>query len=59
MLEIPDTKNSIVLTKNQYPDLPFDEVEINNPKEFKEKINLYHKLMVEAYYRGSFTTESE
>lgn len=59
MLKIPDTTNPIILTKNEYPDLPFDEVEITNPKEFNKKINLYHKLMVEAYYKGNFITESE
>lgn len=57
MLEIPDIETPIILTQKEYPDLPFNEVEITNPREFKEKIFLYHKLMVEAYYNGEFISE--
>ena len=56
-IEIPDQEEPIILTREQYPDLPFNKVKIRNPKEFKEKIFLYHKLMVEAYYNGDFKTE--
>ncbi|AGF59449.1 hypothetical protein B0P06_002212 [Clostridium saccharoperbutylacetonicum] len=54
---IPDTTEPVVFTKEEYPELPFNEVCITNPKEFKERIQLYHERMVEEYFKGSFKTE--
>lgn len=59
LIEIADTPNQIVLTKKDYPSLPFNSVTIRNPKEFKNKIGLYHQLMAEAYHKKLFKSQNE
>ncbi|MFT8352429.1 hypothetical protein [Clostridium saccharoperbutylacetonicum] len=57
MIAIPETSNQIILTKEDYPNLPFNSVTIRNPKEFGKKIDLYHQLIAEAYHKKLFKSQ--
>lgn len=47
----------IIVTKDEYPSLLVNKVTIMNPKKFEENIDLYHKKLIEEYFKGSFNNE--
>ena len=59
-LEWLDTDEDIVLTQEEYPNLPAKKITMKNPRKLKENLINYHKAMVEGYYKGHFNkTNSE
>ena len=55
MIEIPDQTESITLTQEEYPDLPFKEVVIGNPRKLREGLARYYEYMLKKYDNGRFT----
>lgn len=52
MIEIPDQEEPIVLTRKKYPNLPFNEVIIENPRKLREGLGRYCEYMLEKYKKG-------
>ena len=51
-IEIPNQEEPITLTQEEYPDLPFKEFEIRNPRKLLEGFDRYYAYMAEKYRRG-------
>lgn len=58
MIDISEGVDKIVLTKKDYPELGEDTIIFHNPIQLKKNLELYHKRMVEEYFKGSFKTPS-
>ncbi|MFT8347744.1 hypothetical protein [Clostridium saccharoperbutylacetonicum] len=52
MIEIPDQTESITLTQEEYPDLPFKKIIIGNPRKLREGLGRYCEYMIEKYKKG-------
>lgn len=56
---IPDQIEPIVLTKEEYPDLPFNKINIRNPRKLLERFDNYCEYMAEKYKRGELNLKEE
>lgn len=51
-IEIPDQEEPIILTQEEYPQLPCKKFVIRNPHKLLEGFDRYCEYMFEKYKRG-------